>query len=218
MIFSSDRKRALSGWLLCYDDALFHKSLKLQKFLFFYEMISKSKGEMAEFKSLTGYENGPVFGDVYGEYTYEWQDFLEDSKKTFNNLKETIDYNIAKTSAFLVKILTETELSELTHSFNVWNCKESQIYAGIKNVRLSEQDISDEDLEKIRILSTMYSDELIESSEIIEFNGKSFILPKDEMKFLKEDTYDILMKLSEIDDLVNPIYINLTEEGTVLVD
>ena len=39
MIYSSKRKLSLSGWLKENDNVSYNTSLKLQKFLFFYEVL-----------------------------------------------------------------------------------------------------------------------------------------------------------------------------------
>lgn len=52
---SSKRKLSLSGWLKENDNVSYNTSLKLQKFLFFYEVLTKIAGEQAEFTYLTEY-------------------------------------------------------------------------------------------------------------------------------------------------------------------
>ena len=68
MVNSNARKRALSGWLLENNPKDFQSNLKLQKFLFLYECLSKVENYNADFTSLQWFRNGPVFNVVYGNY------------------------------------------------------------------------------------------------------------------------------------------------------
>lgn len=62
---SSKRKLSLSGWLKENDNVSYNTSLKLQKFLFFYEVLTKIAGEQAEFTYLTEYKNDLIFSNVW---------------------------------------------------------------------------------------------------------------------------------------------------------
>ena len=54
MLWSNERKLALSGWLNENHRSSYSSSLKLQKFLFFYECFSKVDGEEHDFSNLKG--------------------------------------------------------------------------------------------------------------------------------------------------------------------
>lgn len=49
MVNSNERKLNLSGWLLGKNIAAYNSLLKLQKFLLFYELMSKVNGEKTDF-------------------------------------------------------------------------------------------------------------------------------------------------------------------------
>ena len=68
MLNSSKRKLALAGWLKTKDPEEFADHLKLQKFLFFYEIVSKIEGQEYELTNLKGYTDGTVFSNVYSDY------------------------------------------------------------------------------------------------------------------------------------------------------
>ena len=67
MLFSSDRKLSLSGWLQENNTLSYFSPLRLQKFLFFYEAFSKADGDYSDFSHLKGYKRGPVFSQVWGD-------------------------------------------------------------------------------------------------------------------------------------------------------
>lgn len=69
MINSNPRKLRLSGWLKENGSSEYNSPLKLQKFLFFYEMFSKIEGDEADFSSLKGYKKD-LFSVMSGEITH----------------------------------------------------------------------------------------------------------------------------------------------------
>ena len=81
MINSNTRKLTLSGWLRKNNPREYDSPLKLQKFLLFYELLSKTAGEQADFDHLRGYKRGPVFSNVWGDYTKERISFNEAVEK-----------------------------------------------------------------------------------------------------------------------------------------
>jgi hypothetical protein len=218
MLISSKRKRAISGWLRKHYPQGFWSSLKLQKFLFFYEALSKIEGDTAEFRSLKGYVNGPVFGDVYGDYTYRMDEFLIDVETTYEENIEIVNEDRAKFAAFLVKILNEDELSDLTHELNIWNTKKHIIENGGKHVPLLEEDLNQEDVNLLISLREMYPTEYIDSVEVIEVSGKSFVINKEDYSKLTEEQKSTFYLLASQDNLDNPVYVSLSEDGVLLID
>ena len=201
MINSSKRKLSLSGWLKENDNVSYNTSLKLQKFLFFYEVLTKIAGEQAEFNYLKGYKNGPVFSNVWGDYT-----------------KESINEERAKICSFIVGTMTEKELSDFTHLMNIWKSKEDRIMSGEKQVRLEESDFNSYDKELMQKLSDMYPMQLIENSKIINMDKKYFVFSKENAEKLTEEHSDTLLILSENSDIYNPVFVELDEEGRLVVD
>ena len=105
LINSNDRKLSLCGWLQKTHPTEYDRTLKLQKFLFFYEVFSKVDGEKPDFSHLRGYQNGPVFSQVWGDYTKERSAFDSASIKCYNENTDSININRAEKSAFIVQIL-----------------------------------------------------------------------------------------------------------------
>lgn len=118
MVYSNERKLCLSGWLKVNSETEYNTPLKLQKFLLFYEAFSKVADETSDFSHLCGYKRGPVFSTVWGDYTKEKAMFNTAAVNAYKELGSTINNARAKKCAFMVKTLTENELSELTHKVN----------------------------------------------------------------------------------------------------
>lgn len=217
MLYSSRRKREISGWLKENHSHEFSSSLKLQKFLFFYEILSKIENDECELDSLKGYMNGPVFSDVYGDYTYRTDEFEADVETAYQHASN-VDEDIAKFTGFLVSILNQEELSEITHELNIWKSKEELISSGAKQVPLLEKDFTKEDEDLLYSLRAMYPTEYIDSVQVIEISGKSFVISKEDVKKLTEDQERVFITLADDDSLENPVYVSVSEDGVVLID
>ena len=215
MLYSTDRKLALSGWLMDKYPEAYCNSLRLQKFLFLYEALSKAKGEEYDFSHLKGYMRGPVFSTVWGDYTKEQEAFSYESKRQFERLGDKIDSEDAIKMAFIVRTSTDDELSELTHQFNIWKSQEKRIMGGEKQVELKETDFSNGDRELITLFGKMYDVDKILDSKIIRCNNKYFVFSLEDSKKLTEQHYDDLFKLSENNDLLNPVFTEIDDEGVL---
>ena len=91
MINSNNRKLALSGWLKENNPREYSTPIKLQKFLLFYELFSKIDGEISDLSHLRGYKIGPVFCDVWGDYTKERYYFDIKATEQYKALLLTVD-------------------------------------------------------------------------------------------------------------------------------
>lgn len=218
MLYSNLRKRAVSGWLKNKYRRGFSSALKLQKFLFFYETLSKIDGDEADFSYLRGYENGPVFSNVYGDYIYRKEEFIEGVDQAYNEHSDIVNEERAVISSFLINILNEEELSDLTHELNIWMSKKDEIYSNAKQVSLDEEDLTNEDIDFMEMLRESYPIEFIESVEVIEIGNKNFIIKKDDIERLTEEQQNVLITLSSNEDLDNPVYVELSDDGVLLVD
>lgn len=218
MINSSKRKLSLSGWLKENDNVSYNTSLKLQKFLFFYEVLTKIAGEQAEFNYLTGYKNDLIFSNVWYDYTKENDQFKLQSQKAYQTNKESINEERAKICSFIVGTMTEKELSDFTHLMNIWKSKEDRLMSGEKQVRLEESDFNSYDKELMQKLSDMYPMQLIENSKIINMDKKYFVFSKENAEKLTEEHSDTLLILSKNSDIYNPVFVELDEEGRLVVD
>ena len=218
MIYSNNRKLYLSGWLKANSNNEYCAPLKLQKFLFLYEASTKADNLYADFSHLRGYQRGPVFSNVWGDYTKERAEFDDAASRVFFSNQEPIDQERAKKAAFLVKTLSEAELSELTHHMNIWQSKKDRIMSGERQVTLEEKDFNESDRLFIRNLMNLYPPSLADNSSIIELNNKFFVFNKNDALKLTLEQYDVLAMLSEEAELVNPVFVTIGEGGCLIVD
>lgn len=219
MMLSAVRKKVLSGWLKKNQPEEFASKLKLQKFLFFYEALSKVEGDRYDFSSLKGYINGPVFSDVYGDYQYRTFEFIAMVEEAYELSINAVNDDRAKLVGFLVKILTEEELSDLTHEFNIWKCQEEAIRAGTPHLRLDEYDFTPSDAALMRKLRDMYTLEYIESVDVHWVVNKCFIISKEESELLTDEHARTLINivLEDAEEIISPAYLTL-EDGVLMVD
>lgn len=218
MVNSNARKLCLSGWLMNNGFHEYNSPLKLQKFLLFYESFTKIEGEKADFSSLKGYKCGPVFSNVWEDYTKERASFDDAAQKKYLSQNSTVDIERAKKSLFLVSIMSEYELSLLTHKFNLWKSKESRIMSGEYQVELSESDFNEDDSHIMMMLNSMYPISLIDNSHIIKIDNHYFVFNKRDIPDLTEQHLDALSILSDNSSLNNPVFIEIDEEGRLIVD
>lgn len=218
MINSNDRKRCLSGWLLQNNRTEYDAPLRLQKFLFLYECFSKAAGEKPDFSHLRGYKKGPVFSQVWEDYTKERSAFDSAASESYRTGKTWINETRAKKCAFIVGTLSENELSELTHSMNLWKAKEERIRQGEYQVDLEEADFNAHDADIISTLDGMYPIELIDNSTIVEIDNQYFVFNKKEMPRLTEQHFDTLSTLAESGQLMNPVYAEIDEKGVLVIE
>ena len=218
MINSNTRKLCLSGWLKHNNEQEYNTPLKLQKFLLLYEAFSKVAGEVADFVHLKGYKRRPVFSNVWGDYTKERELFDFAAEQSYSRREVDINEIRAKKCAFIVSTLSEKELSDFTHKMNIWKSKESRIISGEYQVALSENDFNQEDEELISLLESMYPIEMINSSRIISIDNHHFIFNQEDISRLTEEHFDTLSILVENEELYNPIYVEIDEEGRLLID
>ncbi|MGV2393290.1 UNVERIFIED_CONTAM: hypothetical protein O8I53_10155 [Campylobacter lari] len=59
---------------------------------------------------------------------------------------------------------------------------------------------------------------MINDSVIINLDNKYFVLPKYQETLLTEKHYDLLLSLAKNKSLMNPIFIEIDEEGRILID
>lgn len=218
MICSGQRKLALSGWLQENRCEEYNSPLKLQKYLFFYEVFSKINGDVSDFHCMRGYARGPVFSNVWGDYTHERKEFDMSAMQAYESHSELLCEDRAKRSGFLVSIMSEKELSDLTHKMNIWKAQESRIVQGLYQVSLSEDDFNENDWYIIQALEQMYPISLIDNSHLIKLNNCCFVFAKEDVSLLTAQHFDTLCFLSENEDLHNPVFVEIDEEGRLIVD
>lgn len=187
--------------------------LQLQKFLFFYEMFQYADEKKYDFYSLKAYKNGPVFSNFYGDIAYR-----EDEVKNYISSVEDvidIDEENARVSKFLIETMTDSELSKLTHEFNMWKVHQKQIAQKIKQIPMNEEDITEEDKE---ILSFIKVSEPDYDYQILKLGEKRFVFSKDDFNQLSDEHLELLDSLSNSEELINPVYVELDSDGRLLID
>ena len=172
MIYSNERKLSLSGWLKENNNTSYDVPLKLQKFLLFYEALTKVSGEKHDFSYLRGYKKGPVFSNVWGDYTKERAEFNMAAQRAYDKNTEYINVDRAEKCAFIVSTMTEEELSDLTHQMKLWKSKKDRIMSGEYQVDLDESDFNYNDEKLINALDAMYSTKMVKNSKIIMLDKK----------------------------------------------
>ena len=215
---SNRRKLALCGWLQEHQREVYESSLKLQKFLFFYEVFSKTEGENADFRNLQGYERGPVFSTVYGDYKHEKPELDQVSMSIHQDGLVKINQDRAQKTSFMVKSLTENELTDLTHMFHIWRAKEDRIMSGERNVPLSEKDFNENDEELISQINAIYTKELVQNSIIVSVGEKNFVFSSDDYNKLTEKHHETLLGLSTNPEINNPVFVEIDKRGRLIVD
>lgn len=218
MINSNERKLILSGWLKKNSPREYDSPLKLQKFLLFYELFAKVSSEKADFDHLKGYKRGPVFSNVWGDYTKERVSFDKAIDEAYGRNVDSVSDARAKKSAFIVSVLSEQELSELSHKLNLWNAKKDRIMSGEYQVSLNESDFNSDDAAMIKLLDDMYPDTLVESSAVLKIDQYSFVFSLQDASRLKESDIDTLSTLMEECKLHNPTFVEIDDDGRLIID
>lgn len=221
MIYSEERKLVLSGWLKNNDITSYSTSLKLQKFIFFYECACKIQNKEYSFKSLRGYKNGPVFSAVWGDYSKDRIEFNKEADEKYEKKsREIIDPNIAKKVDFFIKTNNEKELSDITHAMNIWKSKEGRIFSNETQVPLDDDDFNSDDENLVKNILSIYPLDMIDNSEVIQSSDTIFILSKEDRKNLTPDQMDTLHELANEGSLENPVFVSIDSEkkGHLLID
>lgn len=201
------------AWLNRQEEIAKFSKLQLQKFLFFYEMFQYADGKTYDFSSLKAYKNGPVFSNFYGDITYREAEVDE----YLSNMEDeiTIDECNAKISKFIIETMTDSELSSLTHEFDMWKVHHSKILANEQQIPMSANDITEEDkelLDFIKFSAPTYD------YEVLRLGDKRFIFTTEDFKLLTDKHLELLDSLSSSEELINPVYIELDTNGRLLID
>ena len=219
MMFSDDRKFALSGWFQVHERKLYNRRYKLQIFLILYEFFSEIENDEADLNFLFGVEKGPVFGAVWDDYGTICDGFHINSKSFYEDKVININENRAKRCAFIVQTLTEEEWSILMKKLNIWKSKESEILNHkYKIAELDLADLNDEDINLITMLDNLYPSEMVENSEIISVKQKKFVVSKIDYEKIIQNHMERLEKLAKKPKLYNPVFVKLDDEGELVVE
>jgi hypothetical protein len=214
MVNSSERKQALIGW--SFNNAGFFSDTQLQKFLFFYELFSKTDGDSYELDGLKGYKNGPVFSGVFGDVRYN-ENFRAACGKMFSSRANMINEPRAKLADFLVKSLG-SKLSEFTHMLNIWSVKQAEIESGGLQIPLCEGDFTEHDAAVFREIERAYPESYIDSVGTRGINGKTFVFFKADAERLSGTVMEALNEAAYDPDLDSPVYVSFSETGEPIFD
>lgn len=219
MMFSDDRKFALSGWFQVHERELYNRRYKLQIFLILYEFFSEIENDEADLNFLFGIEKGPVFGAVWTDYGKVCDRFHIISKSIYEDKVINVNEDRARRCAFIVQTLTEEEWSGLMKTLNIWKAKESEILNHKYRIaELDLADLNDEDINLITMLNNLYSSELVENSEIITVKEKIFVVSKVDYNQIIQNHMERLEKLAKKPKLHNPVFVKLDDEGKLVVE
>nr|DAM28554.1 MAG TPA: hypothetical protein [Caudoviricetes sp.] len=215
MIWTNERRKKLISWLIKNGPKEYYSALKTQKFLFFFESFSKINNQDYDFSKLKAYKNGPVFSEVYGDYKYNFEELTEESSKmTLDN----IDTITAKKAHFLTQIMNNDELSTLTHQFDMWRTHESEIENGVLQIEMKEKDFTHSDCELAQELFDLYDISFVDRSEVLIVGDKHFLFTKKDFASLNETQKSTLEKIALEEDLINPVYVEIGNEGDLIID
>lgn len=217
MLYSSNRKIVLSGWLQANNNVAYQHSLKLQKFLFLYEAMTLSQGEKPDFDHLRGYKRGPVFSNVYGDYTNDRDEFNCVVDKQYKKNSAEVNEERASQASFIVGSLSDNELSELTHQYNIWASKSDRILAGELQVGLDAEDFNEHDVFLTNMLLSIYTPIIVNNSVIISVDDKYFVFSQNDARRLTEQHYDVMGELSANKLIHNPIFTTIDDEERLVV-
>lgn len=200
-------------WLDRQEEIAKFSKLQLQKFLFFYEMFQYVDGKTYDFSSLKAYKNGPVFSNFYGDITYrevEVDEYISNVEDEIN-----IDECNAKISKFIIETMTDSELSSLTHEFDMWKVHHSKILANERQIPMSENDITEEDKELLDFIKFSVP---TYDYEVLKLGDRRFVFTSEDFKLLTDKHLEVLDSLSSSEELMNPVYVELDTDGRLLID
>ncbi|WP_406615553.1 hypothetical protein ACJA25_00175 [Mycoplasmopsis hyopharyngis] len=214
---TKDRRLKIIKYLYEWSPEILEQVTKLHKCLFLYEMFQLIDKKDFNLGYLKAYKNGPVFSDVFGDFTYnnENDNFKKHliNKNFKDNEAINIDESNLRKALFIVKTCTPTEISNVTHHLDAWKntFKEDK-----EQIAILKKDITDHDIEILKLIKNSaleYNEDLI----IKNVQNKFFIFQKD-IK-LNGKIWEKIEKLATCDDLINPIYVlGIDEEGDLIID
>jgi len=210
------RKQTLCNWLKLNSTEPYEHSIKLQKFLFLYETLSKIDDDDFDYSDLCGYRHGPVFSNVWKEYSHNRNDFEKEIAANYDI--SLIDEGRALKVKNIVATLSAYELSNFTHTLDIWKKEKDAIYSNNYNVPLKVENLSDADIEKVKMLASNMDNDLIRNGNILNYGDKYFILSNDDLERFNEIHESILISLANNEELANPIYVTINDEGVLEID
>ncbi|HAQ4405372.1 TPA: SocA family protein [Enterococcus faecium] len=198
----------------------FDGNMKLQKLLFFANLINFSKHNSLLFEeSMLAFENGTVIEEVRQKYKNDYYSFMEEAKQFQANFSEK-EYEVLNDTIKIFGRLSAKDLSNLNHEFDFWNIRfeNSTLSTGYhdkKLAKITKNDISKE-IYKITEMLNTYNQNFIDSDETFEIiNGITFYYNPNEVDFEQLlPQLEIFSTLSENDDDTYSVYL---EDGDLVI-
>lgn len=174
----------------------------------------------ADLDHMFGYQYGPVFPSVLNAAQNNSAEFMEAARATYKRGDIAIDDERAIACCHLINSMTKTELSELTHAFDIWASQEARINNGEKNVRLEQEDFSELDHKRIQILQATYMSDVFRNGQILAIDDCRFVISNRDAKRLTNEHRGILKRIAAMSSrkCANPIYVELDEDGSIIFD
>ncbi len=201
--FSDDLKCELK-WLEEHKNIKDEKisGIKQQKFLLFYNLFLETSEGKGNFEGLCAWQNGPVYTQVHAavKHHYTIGEIIKSIKKPV-----VIDEVLANISKFIVELLSDEEVSEVTHKFDFWK---KVVNEDATNISIN--DITKEDINKIKKIMNTYDLEFILNHKI--YKAKKCVF------FIESDKYDFVVEnmAKQLDEISNPKPIKLIINNNVI--
>lgn len=156
--------------------------IKIQKFLFFYNVFSYLDKKDYTDKLLYAYPQGPVYVDVMKSYID-----LRDTKlvsvyfkSISSNLdKFNIDSNSARVALRFVDMIPDNELSVVTHNLETWLEKYSKYINDREKSVFTFNDFTKHDIEFLSKIKSNFSDVEIDKYVVRYSDSSSFLIEKE---------------------------------------
>lgn len=213
-IWSGNSKLMKLKWLKDFGYLEKMSALQIQKFLFFSEMFNLITGEEYTLNKLRAYKNGPVYSDVYGDITHGKSELLSKLENIEIDYNATQEENLNR-ALFITYTQTDKDLSDITHNLDLWHSKIHLINRNMRNITISDSDITEKDKNSISNFRE-YAQHLSDY-QIIKINDKVFLINNNDIDKLEDSMLQTLDMISDDDNLVNPVYIDI-EDGVLLID
>lgn len=189
--------------------------IKKQKILFFYNVFSKINNKDYSFEHLKAFKDGPIFNDVYFQVASQ-NIFVENIDIPEFIISNEEEYKVAET---LVSALTPKQLSDLSHQYNCWKNKyDSNYLEKVDSHDMTSNNILPEDFDEHDELITksLFSYFRILNCNYILHKSKNNVIAikRSDYEKVKNDYLDVL---DNIEEVINPVRIEI-EDGGVVID
>lgn len=181
----------------------FDGNMKLQKLLFFSQLIHLAKFDRPLFQDdMKAYRNGSVINEVRMAYKSTPTLFIQESKRTNFQFDDQINETL-KLTADIFGGMTADELSDLNHELSSWKfhyhssvTDNPNVYDNYKNTIVLDGELLKRDVKKIKQMLNSYESNKENNTEEFEvINGVTYYFDPNEVEL----TEDILAELEEMD-------------------